>query len=388
MENRLWTRNYVLGLVVAVMLSMTLYLLMTSMALYAVVQFGAGELLAGMTASIFVIGAVLARLGAGVAVDRLGQRRVLLGSLGVFVVAAAAYLVVPGLWLLLAVRFVHGVAFGMAHTAVGAMVQSVIPPARRAEGTGYYGVSTTLSMAIGPMLAVLLVNAGLYQWLFVASTLIAASALLAALFLHPPRHEVGHSRTRPRSPIEPTALPVGSVMLLCGVAFSGVVTFLNSYTSELGLTRASALFFLVFALVVIVTRPSLGRLQDRRGDNVVIYPALVSFVAGLLVLAAAGNGVMVLLAAALLGAGWGTLLSAGQAIVVSRTHISGVGRSLSTYFLLVDTGMGFGPVLLGVLLGSVGYGDMYALLAGLVAVSLLVYVGAHGRRPHASRRHP
>src|SRR5690606_26081313 len=128
------------------------------------------------------IGAVLARLLAGIAVDRLGQRRVLLGSLVVFVVAAAAYLVVPDLWLLLAVRFVHGVAFGMAHTAVGAMVQSVIPPARRAEGTGYYGVSTTLSMAVGPMLAVLLVNAELYDWLFGASTIIAVSALVAALF--------------------------------------------------------------------------------------------------------------------------------------------------------------------------------------------------------------
>lgn len=386
MNTRLWTKNYVLGLVVAVMLSMTLYLLMTSMAIYAVAEFGAGEVLAGMTASIFVIGAVLARLGAGIAVDRLGQRRVLLGSLVVFVVAAASYLVVHDLRLLLAVRFVHGVAFGMAHTAVGAIVQSVIPPSRRAEGTGYYGVSTTLSMALGPLLAVLLVDAERYQWLFGSSTLIAVAALVAALFCTPPIQVVSHSQARPRSPIEPTALPLGTFMLLCGIAFSGVVTFLNTYTGELGLTRASAVFFLVFALVVIVTRPALGRLQDRRGDNVVMYPAIVSFAAGLAVLAVATNGFTVLLAAALLGGGWGTLLSAGQAIVVGRTHISGVGRSLSTYFLLVDIGMGFGPVALGLLLGYVGLGTMYGFLAGLVVTSLFVYMGVHGRRPDAARR--
>ncbi|GAB3813001.1 hypothetical protein GCM10028820_07010 [Tessaracoccus terricola] len=114
MKDRLWTRTYALGLAVGFLLSTVFYLLMTSMALYAATEFGAGELMAGMASSIFVIGAVVARLGAGIAVDRLGKRRVLLVALVVSLLAALAYLPVDGLGMLLVVRLCHGISFGTA----------------------------------------------------------------------------------------------------------------------------------------------------------------------------------------------------------------------------------------------------------------------------------
>lgn len=384
MAVRLWTRDYVLGLVVAFLVSLVLYLLMTSMALYATVEFGAGELMSGLAASIFVIGAVLARLWAGTAVDRLGARRVLLVSLVAFLVAALAYLAVRDLTALLVVRLVHGIAFGAAHTAASAVVQSLIPSSRRGEGTSYHGASTTLATAIGPLVAVMLLNSGHHQWLFISASGVAAAALAAALFLRPPatRHTPPAAG---RSPVEVTALPMGSVVLVCAIAYSGVVAFVNSYAVVIGLTGAAAAFFVVYALVMMVLRPVMGRLQDARGDNVVMYPSIVLCAAGFVALALSNSAGLLLLAAALLGAGWGTIISAGQAVVVARGEMSQVGRSVATYFLLVDLGIGTGPVLLGWLLGHVDHRTMYGALAALVALSAVLYHLVHGR--HGRVRH-
>ncbi|GAB3813005.1 hypothetical protein GCM10028820_07020 [Tessaracoccus terricola] len=229
-----------------------------------------------------------------------------------------------------------------------------------------------------------MLNTGQYVWLFVAALVFSVVALGAAFFLRLPPRSSQPAVTPSRSPIEPTAIPMGSFVALCAIAYSGVVAFLNSYAAEIGLSAAAAVFFLVYAVVVLATRPAVGRLQDLRGDNLVILPAVLLCAGGYLAMSLAGHGAVLLLAAALLGAGWGTIMSAGQAIVVSRANISQVGRSVATYFLLVDIGMGTGPIILGWLLGHVDYRTMYAVLAALALLSGVFYHLVHGR--HARRR--
>lgn len=379
---RLWTRDYALALTVAFLLSLVFYMLMTTMALYAAVEFGAGEVLAGLASSAFVLGAVSARLVAGAAADRFGLRRVLLIALVLATAAALAYFPVDSLGMLIAVRFVHGVVFSSAHTAASAITQSLIPAARRAEGTGYHGATTTLGTAIGPLIAVLLVADERYDALFLAASVITAVALAAGLVLRVPQRVVAAPAIRGRRrrlPIEPAAIPISSFILICAVAFSGVVAFVNPYAVSLGLESAAATFFLVYAVVLVVSRPFLGRLQDVRGDDIVIYPAIALFAAGLGALAVAAGPVMLLAAAALIGLGWGTLNSAAQAVAVRRSPITSVGRTVSTYFLLLDAGFGVGPVVLGVVVGQLDYRWMYAVLVVLVVLSGFYYRAVPGR---------
>lgn len=396
MKARLWTKDYGLALVVSFFLSMVFYMLMTSMALYAAREFGAGELLSGLAASIFVMGAVIARLFAGVLVDRLGRRRVLLVALLVAAVSTLAYFPANTLVALLVVRLVHGLGFGAAHTAAAAITQSLIPGSRRGEGTGYLGASVTLATALGPFIAVMVTRTGSYTGVFVAALLGTALALGAGLVLRAPSAApatgTGALPRAPRGLFEPAAVPIGMFALVAAVAFSGVVAFVNSFAEAIDLTGAAAVFFLVYAAMVILLRPFAGRLQDRRGDNVVMYPATLLMAAGLGALAVTQNGAMLLIAAALLGAGWGTIISASQAIAVSLVPIHRVGRTVSTFFLLTDVGMGVGPVLLGLLLGPLDFRAMY----GVVAVASLLSVGlyyamhgrSHGRGPRRHRGEP
>lgn len=335
---------------------------------------------------------------AGTAIARLGQRRVMLLGLIVFALAAAAYLFINGLGVLFAVRVVHGIAFGFAHTAVGATVQSLIPTSRRAEGTGYYGASATLATAIGPFAAVLLLDDYGATALFLTSTIASALALVAALFVgsaatataaaqgaasSAPARPARPAR-RAQSVLEPRALPIALFMFVLAIGYSGVLAYVNSYAESIDLTSAAAAFFLVYAVVVLALRMPMGRLQDSRGDNLVMYPAIVAFAAGLLVISLAHTPAAFLLSAALMGLGWGTAMSGGQAIAVASAPIQNVGTVVATFFLLLDLGVGVGPLFLGLLVSATDFRVMYAALAGLALLTTVLYWFVHGR--HSTSR--
>ncbi|MER2137019.1 MAG: MFS transporter, partial [Arthrobacter sp.] len=299
---RLWTRAFSLAIAVNFFISLVFYLLMTSMALYAVERFGASDTAAGLTAGSFVLGALAARIFAGKFLDFVGRRRMLLFGLLIYTVASLFYIPAGSLGVLITIRVLHGAAFGLASTAISASVMSLIPAGRRGEGTGYFGISTTLATAVGPFLAVLLVDRTSYGVLYVVTTVCAAASLLVALALKLPERTLTAAETaakwrmRPADFFEPRAAAVGSLMLVTGVAYSGVLTFLNSYGQEKEMVAAASAFFLIYAGIVFISRFIVGRLQDRHGDNAVVYPILVSFTVGLGLLAWAPNATVLAVA--------------------------------------------------------------------------------------------
>lgn len=386
---KLWSRDFILAIATNLFISMVFYLLMTSMALYAVERFNASDSLAGLASSAFIIGSLIARLFAGGLLDVVGRRRMLLGAMVVFVAASLLYIPADSLGLLLALRLLHGLAFGAGHTALAASVQTFIPRARRSEGTGYFGVSNTLSTAVGPLLAVLLAGSGGYTGIFwfCAACSTAAFAVASALHLPAP---TGTPRRglRPRrlaAVLEPGALPISTVIFLAGAAYSGILTFLTSYTQARGVPSAAGTFFVIYAATVLASRLVVGRIQDRRGDNAVMYPTLVAFAAGLALLAVAPTGWTFAASAVLCGFGFGALMPCGQAIAVTEAPETRIGTATSTFYLMLDAGNGLGPVVLGALIPVVDYGGMYALLCTVMLAAVGLYYLVHGREHRGPR---
>ncbi|MEZ5087301.1 MAG: MFS transporter [Tessaracoccus sp.] len=373
------------------------YILVTTMALYAVKQFAASDAASGLASSAFVVGATLARVFAGYLVDTFGQRKTLLVSLIVVVIACGLYLPAGSLVLLIAVRMLHGIGYAFASTATMALAQSVIPPERRAEGTGYFALGSTLATAVGPAIGLLLVNDFSYDTLFWTALGTAIAGLLLGLLLHRYTHQpvpnAVPTKTKPGAPkntkkrgfslrniAHPAVVPIGAFMLVVGLCYAGVITYLNAYSEQRGVVFGASLFFVAYAASMFVMRFVLGRLQDRRGDNVVVYLGLISFAVALVVLALANQDWQVVLAGALTGLGYGTLMPAAQAIAVRLVPQHQLGTGISTLLLLMDAGVGLGPIFLGLVVSQWGYGSMYALLALLVALSAVFYHFAHGRK--------
>lgn len=381
----LWTRDFLLATGVNLCAATVFYMLMTTLARYAAEEFGAGDALSGLAASMFIVGAIAARLVGGNLLELIGRRRTVVLAMTLFLLASVSYLPTTSLGLLLAERFVHGAAFGMTSTATITIAQSTIPPLRRSEGTGYFTLSNTVATGLGPFLGLALIDVVGYPGLFWGAVALAAAGLAVGTGLRAPDLSLTTAerarlrRFRPRDTLAGEVVPITVFVGVIAAAYAAIITFLDSYANAEGLAVGAGAFFLVFAAVLFVARLVVGRIQDRRGDNVVLFPAIASLAVGFAALAFASNDIMVIVSAAFVGFGWGTILSSSQAIAVALVSPARLGSAVSTYYLAVDIGTGFGPALLGFAVTAVGYRNTYGLLAVVVLASAGLYHAVHGR---------
>ena len=69
---------------------------------------------------------------------------------------------------------------------------------------------------------------------------------------------------------------ISLVSVLVGFAYSGVIGFMAAYTKDLNLILAGTFFFVVYAVVITITRPLLGIVFDMKGENFRFF-ALASY---------------------------------------------------------------------------------------------------------------
>lgn len=368
----LWTRDFLLVCLLNFLLVTVFYLLMVVAGLYAVAELGASAAEGGLVAGLFIVGGLGGRLVAGRWLDRVGRKASLVGGLLLAALAASAYLAVGDVASFAAVRALHGFGVGVAATAVATAVAHLVPVARSGEGIGYFATSSSLGTALGPWLGVALVARLGFS---AVAALCAALSLVAVAVALPLRLPVaGAARERGIGPLlERRAVPACALVAVTALCYSGVLAFLGVHAAERGLTAAAGYFYLVYAGVLLLTRPPVGKLLDRRGPDPVFYPCLLFLALGLASLGFAREGWQLLAAAAAVALGFGNLMSAAQALAVRVVPRERVALATATFFIFLDTGLGFGPWLLGLLVPSVGYGGLYLLLSAVPLAALVLY---------------
>ncbi len=393
---QLWTPLFVLLTVANLCVSFTFYVLVATLSRFAVLAYDASPAEAGLVSSIFFLGAMVARLFAGRALVALGIRTVLVASLLALLVTCLAYFLTTAMASMLLIRVLHGIAYGFSATALASAVMTRVPASRRGEGSGWFTSGMALATGVAPFVGMLLAGGPAGQDAVFAVTIgcciVALTATLAVVKTVPTGGVRQDSARRPpdrtRGLIEARALPIGAVVGLCALPFAAILAFLGSYAVERGLEGVASTYFLVYAGVILVSRPVAGVVQDRHGDDVVTIPLIVSLALGSVLTGLAPGPVWLLVAGALLGLGYGTLTSVGQAIAVTAVGPERVGLGVSSYFLLVEVGTGLGPVVLGLLAGPIGYGGMFVAGAGVTVLALIAYLALVRRPRREARWHP
>lgn len=364
---------------------------MTMMALYAVDSFRASESEAGLASSIFIFGTLLARLFAGKYVEVIGRKKLLYTSLILFLLGSFAYFPVQSLTLLLIVRFFHGAAFGLLNTALSTICLDSIPPDRQGEGTGYFSLSSTGATAIGPFLGVMIANQSGYDMMFAICTGFSLVAMLICFFtnikeVNLDAEDIKQMKQglRLQDFFEKNALPISIMMVITGIGYSSIISFLNTYAKTINLAHTASLYFVVYAIFLFIARPMAGKLLDTKGDNIVMYPAIFIYATSLGLLGITINGWMMILAGILLAFGYGTLVSSGQAIAVKVSPRHHIGLANSTFYIFLDIGMSVGPFIMGLIIPTTGYRNMYLILAIMMLCMVAYYYYVHGRKTTAS----
>jgi MFS family permease len=90
---------------------------------------------------------------------------------------------------------------------------------------------------------------------------------------------------------------------------------------------------------------------------------------------------MFIVAAALFGLGFGSVLPTVQALAADRAHPLRRGTAMSTFSMGIDIGSSAGAMLLAPFAQAGAYEAMWSAAAGSVLLGLLVYLGADRKTP-------
>lgn len=382
-KERLWTKDFINTSVVNFALMMSQYLLLVTMAMYATAEYDASVGIAGLVSSSFIIGSLIGRLFGGKHIAEMGGKKMLLIGSVLIVILTASYLIPMGIIPLIILRVLHGAAMGYAMTATGTIIAQIIPPSRNGEGIGYFSMSVVLATAVGPLIGVSLIASYGFTSIFIFSFAMAVISLVISLTVKAPEMRVIKKETNQKFNIweffEKRAVPISAVMFVMALAYSGILSYVTAYAESINLIQAGSLYFTVYGITVLLSRPITGPLLDRKGANLVMYPAIIMFALGMMVISQASVTLAFLLAAVLIGFGYGNVQSITQAISIKVTPPDRLGLANTTYFIALDLGLGFGPFILGYLVPQLGYRGMYMTLGFVILAGLVVYYFLHGR---------
>lgn len=265
----IFSRNFTVVSLINLLLMTAYYLMFVTSTGYARTTYGASLSTAGLTAGIMVIGCLVGRFATGNLLSLLGCRIILLGGLLFYSASIAAFFWVPSLALLFVQRLCMGIGVGIIGTATGTIVAYVVPHEHHGLGISLFSMSTALALALGPFLGIQIVARTSYAVL--AQTCLGIGLACIAIFFVMGRLPEMRHRRRPflalYSYIDPRVVRFSLVALITCLSYGCIQAFMTSYAAERGLTGAASFFFLLYALVALLTRPLSGRLFDLRGEK-------------------------------------------------------------------------------------------------------------------------
>ncbi|WLV24325.1 MFS transporter [Aciduricibacillus chroicocephali] len=371
---KIWTRDFVLICLTNMFLFMGFQMTLPTLPLL-VEDLGGSDQLIGFVIGIFTLSALVLRPIAGHALESRGRGIVYMIGLFIFVISVGSYAFIGSIFFLFAMRIVQGVGWGMSTTASGTIATDLIPPSRRGEGMGYFGLSGNLALAFGPSLGLFLAGTTTFKVLFLACGALGLMAFILSTQIHYKKVEKQEERatTVGLDIFEKTALKPAILMFFITATFGGIASFLPLYAQQKHIEGIEFYFF-IYALFLLISRLFAGKIYDKRGHLYIYLPGAALITAAMILLSWLPSTTVMLVAAALYGLGFGSVQPALQAWSVEKAAPNRKGMANATLFSFFDLGVGVGAMIFGQLAGWFGYGSIYIAAAGSVAFSMIVYL--------------
>ncbi len=376
-QERLWTKNYISLGIANFLMFVSLQMLLPTLPVY-VEDMGADHIIVGLTISFFAASALIARPFAGMALDRIGRKKVLFFGLIWLILASLGYFWITSIFLLLILRVVHGLSWGVTTTSFGTVVSEIVPPAKRGEGLGYFSLSITVSLATAPYFGLWVMNQWGYTWLFALSSAAAVLSLMivqnAKSSFQVKKIDSKYARNSKRLDIfEKKALLPALLAFLFAATYSSVEVFISLFADEQHIKNIGS-FFLVLATMMFVVRPITGKVFDRIGVAWVIFPGIWVTIIGVLLLSYSTTLTMVLIAGGICGAGLSAVMPALQAWMVDRVPTERLGAANGTYFSGIDLGFSIGSSVNAAIAGLTSFAGMYRIIVIYLVIFFVIFL--------------
>ena len=299
MNNKLFTKEYTLSLLVFFGINLNSNLLLSVMSLFAQ-RLSATTTQIGLMTSLFSLSALLVRLSAGVLIDRFGCKRLTIMGLVLMCLSTFGYLFCDSILYAFTFRIFQGLGFGIATTSGSTAVVKACPQERMMEGVGYASVAATVTSAIGPTVAYSILGNEYTRFspLFLSTGMVAVVSLVMACGIQK-SERIQKERVGDRASgvilWKWLIIPI-FVTFASSFTQSAFISFLAVFMVSLGFSGAGV-FFSLNALGMLVSRGVATQLVKRyQAHPVLIVCGLLFFLSMIMISQTSSQMVIMLLA--------------------------------------------------------------------------------------------
>ncbi|REJ09352.1 MFS transporter [Halobacillus trueperi] len=378
-QPKLWTWPFIFLILANLFTFMSFQMLLPNLPPY-IESIGGSSLQVGLITTTFAFAAIIIRPFIGhLLMTRPRKILVLFGAISLLVMTAL-YPITQVVVILLIIRFIHGIAWGWSTTVNGTAAVDLVPRRRVGEGMGYFGLSVTVGMIMAPSLGIYLYQN--YSFNLLVGIAVALGMIAILLFsitrFVTPEQVYNNQENPPRfsftgSLIEKRSWYPALVTILNTFGYGSVVTYIVIFGNEQGLS-GTFLFYFFNAVFATITRPITGRYFDKNGPwKLIMICSILSFVA-MWVLALASSNVHLIIAGAIFGIGFGSMMPALQAWVISKTTTERSGIANGMYYSSIDLGIGSSAFILGFIYQFVETATLFKLSSFLFLLVLLLTI--------------
>ena len=405
----IFTRDFVVLATINLALFFGFQMVTIGMPVY-VAQLGADSFTVGLITSIFTITATLVRVFAGAILDTFGRIGTLVSGITIMVCMVVSYAIFPIIGVIIGLRVVHGLGWGLGSTATSTIAADIIPKKRFAEGMGYFAMTTAIAGALAPALSIFLVQGPGALYMLGISAGFTALALVLALadakhlgkrsnphadmpqgtapgnpYAKPANAVPARTPAATPQPVAPAskidtfferrALLPSMTMLLVNIGFGTITTFIALHAAAQGVPEITW-YFVIYAITTVVSRPFIGRIIDKRGYRGPSIFAKLCTAATLALIGISDTLPLFCLAGALGGLGIGGAMGTFQALAVATVPPQRRGVATSTYFVFFDLGIAIGSFAAGIIANAVGYTAMFEIMAVFPILACIFFLVA------------
>jgi MFS family permease len=336
----------------------------------------------GLLTGLFFGVAFSMRPVSGPVLTKIDKRKLMM----VFFIGGAAnigYALFDNISAFIAFRILHGLQYALVGTLTMTLAGDSLPKEKMASGMGFYGLSSSLSMAIAPTLGISILNFGTYlknesfgfTCIFLFAAVISFLGLIPGLLLLPDkktREDILSTGAWYKNIASVHAVPMALVMFFIYLGWSLYNVYIVEYAKELGISGISS-FYTVLAVVLVVARPASGYLTDRFGLTRVLLPGLIIMALSFIIIVSARSIGTILTGAAIGAAGFGAFQPALYSMcILSETPLK---RSVAsnTLYIGVDVSLFIGPILGSMVYDMYNYSVMFKSASLTILMALAVF---------------
>ena len=339
----------------------------------------------GQLMSMFAVTALIFRFISGPAMNAFNRRKLVGMAMSFMATAYLGFSFAPkiapvvgleAITVLKCFRLLQGVGNAFGSACCLTIVSDTLPKDKFTTGMGYYSVAQVVAQAIGPTIGVSLRDLFGYNTTYIIIFCVMCVAIFTSTRVKLAPRKVVPFNLKLNNIIAKEALIPAAITFLVAMGFTSINAFMLVYAEERGI-QGGSLFFTVYALTLLATRPMIGKLTDRYGFVKVAVPSVFMTACSLALIGISTNVVMLLFAAFVNAFGYGAVQPMLQSLCMKAVPTERRGSASGTNYIGMDSATIIGPMVCGVVADTFGYTPIMWLvmtvpiLLGMVAIFLL-----------------